>query len=103
MAFLDSVIFCGTNVAHFFAAFSLYRYCTGGIRCERATALLKYKMKNDPAIKELGIKEVYQLQGGVDKYFKVFPDGGYWQGKNYVSVKKVMLLWVAKKCDFLMI
>jgi len=34
---------------------------------------------------ELGIKEVYQLQGGIDKYFKEFPDGGYWQGKNYVS------------------
>jgi len=42
-------------------------------------------MENDPSIKELGIQEVYQLQGGIDKYFKEFPDGGYWQGKNYVS------------------
>jgi len=42
-------------------------------------------MENDPSIKELGIQEVYQLQGGIDKYFKAFPDGGYWQGKNYVS------------------
>ena len=60
-------------------------YCTGGIRCERATALLKYKMENDPEIKNLGIQEVYQLQGGIDKYFKEFPDGGFWKGKNYVS------------------
>jgi predicted sulfurtransferase len=39
-------------------------YCTGGIRCERASALLKYKMETDPEIKNLGIKGVYQLQGG---------------------------------------
>lgn len=51
----------------------------------RATALLKYKMENDPEIKDLGIQEVYQLQGGIDKYFKQFPDGGFWKGKNYVS------------------
>lgn len=53
----------------------------------RATALLKYKMENDPEIKDLGIQEVYQLQGGIDKYFKQFPDGGFWKGKNYVSMK----------------
>lgn len=23
------------------------------------------------------------VQTGIDKYFKEFPDGGYWQGKNY--------------------
>jgi hypothetical protein len=63
-------------------------YCTGGIRCERATALLKYKMEKDPAVQSLGIKGVYQLQGGIDKYFKEFPDGGYWKGKNYVFDKR---------------
>jgi predicted sulfurtransferase len=63
-------------------------YCTGGIRCERASALLKYKMETDPAVKDLGIKGVYQLQGGIDKYFKEFPDGGYWKGKNYVFDKR---------------
>ena len=42
-------------------------------------------MENDPEIKNLGIQEVYQLQGGIDKYFKEFPDGGFWKGKNYVS------------------
>lgn len=60
----------------------------GGIRCERASALLKYKMETDPEIKALDIKGVFQLQGGIDKYFKEFPDGGYWQGKNYVFDKR---------------
>lgn len=60
----------------------------GGIRCERASALLKYKMETDPEIKGLGIQGVYQLQGGIDKYFKEFPDGGYWKGKNYVFDKR---------------
>jgi predicted sulfurtransferase len=63
-------------------------YCTGGIRCERASALLKYKMETDPSVKELGIQGVYQLQGGIDKYFKEFPDGGYWKGKNYTFDKR---------------
>jgi len=63
-------------------------YCTGGIRCERASALLKYKMETDPSVKDLNIKGVFQLQGGIDKYFKEFPDGGYWQGKNYVFDKR---------------
>ena len=47
-------------------------FCTGGIRCERASALLKYKMETDPVVKDLGIQGVYQLQGGIDKYFKEF-------------------------------
>ena len=24
---------------------------------------------------------VYQLQGGVERYLKAFPDGGFWRGK----------------------
>ena len=63
-------------------------YCTGGVRCERASALLKYKMDHDPDIKKLGITGVFQLQGGIDKYFKEFPDGGYWEGKNFTFDKR---------------
>lgn len=63
-------------------------YCTGGVRCERASALLKFKMEKDPEIKELGIKGVFQLQGGIDKYFKEFPQGGFWSGKNYTFDKR---------------
>jgi UPF0176 protein len=35
-------------------------FCTGGIRCEKATAL---------AVK-IGLKEVYQLEGGILRYFE---------------------------------
>ena len=59
-------------------------YCTGGIRCERASALLKTKIETEEDTKALGINGVYQLQGGIDKYFRDFPEGGWWRGKNYV-------------------
>jgi predicted sulfurtransferase len=49
-------------------------YCTGGIRCERASAYLKSK----------GVtKQVYQITGGIDRYAQAYPDG-YFRGKNYV-------------------
>ena len=63
-------------------------YCTGGVRCERASALLRHKMEMEDDTKDLGIKGVYQLQGGVDKYFKKFPEGGWWEGKNYTFDKR---------------
>jgi predicted sulfurtransferase len=49
-------------------------YCTGGIRCERATAYLK--LKNVAA-------EIYQIQGGIHRYIEAYPDG-FFRGKNYV-------------------
>jgi UPF0176 protein len=48
-------------------------YCTGGIRCEKATSLLK----------EVGFEDVYQLEGGIVKYLEKYPDG-YFKGKNFV-------------------
>ena len=48
-------------------------YCTGGIRCEKATALLK----------ENGFKDVCQIKGGILKYGEEFPDT-YWEGKCFV-------------------
>jgi UPF0176 protein len=35
-------------------------YCTGGIRCEKAAIYLR----------ELGVEQVYQLDGGILKYFE---------------------------------
>ena len=61
---------------------------TGGVRCERASALLRTKMEKEEDTKALGIKGVYQLQGGIDKYFRDFPEGGWWRGKNYVFDKR---------------
>ncbi|MBS1987064.1 rhodanese-related sulfurtransferase [Candidatus Dependentiae bacterium] len=49
-------------------------YCTGGVRCERATAYLKEK----------GVaEEVYHIEGGIHRYVEQFPDG-HFRGKNYV-------------------
>jgi predicted sulfurtransferase len=49
-------------------------FCTGGIRCERASTY----------VKEKGVaKNVYQIKGGIHRYAEQYPDG-YFRGKNYV-------------------
>ncbi len=49
-------------------------YCTGGVRCERASAYIKSK----------GVaQEVYQIKGGIHRYVEQFPNG-FFRGKNYV-------------------
>jgi len=40
---------------------------------------------------ELGIKGVYQLQGGIDKYFKKFPSGGQFY-LHYCAVRMIYCL-----------
>lgn len=49
-------------------------YCTGGIRCERASAYVNLKHV---------AKAVYQIEGGIHRYTEQFPDG-FFRGKNYV-------------------
>lgn len=50
-------------------------FCTGGIRCEKASAYLL----------DQGFDEVYQLQGGILKYLEqVDPDENQWQGECFV-------------------
>jgi len=52
-------------------------YCTGGIRCEKASAYLKHK----------GFKEVYQLNGGIIEYARQVSKKGLenkFKGKNFV-------------------
>lgn len=56
-------------------------FCTGGVRCERASAYLNTKMGSE-------VKGVYQLQGGIERYLQEFPDGGHWRGKNFVFDKR---------------
>jgi UPF0176 protein len=48
-------------------------FCTGGIRCEKATALAM----------DLGIEEVYQLEGGILKYFEEVGSAHY-RGECFV-------------------
>jgi hypothetical protein len=44
-------------------------YCTGGIRCERASSYLVEK----------GLEDVNQLEGGIHRYLEAYvEDGGHW-------------------------
>ncbi len=45
-------------------------YCTGGIRCEVLSSVMKTR----------GFKEVYQIDGGIVTYGKEFGDDGLWEG-----------------------
>jgi UPF0176 protein len=45
-------------------------YCTGGIRCEVISAMMKKR----------GFKEVYQIDGGIVKYGEKYGDDGLWEG-----------------------
>lgn len=60
----------------------LAMFCTGGIRCEKATALML----------ELGFDEVYHLQGGIIHYLEtVAPEQNRWQGECFVFDKRVAI------------
>jgi len=48
-------------------------YCTGGIRCEKASG---YMIEN-------GFKDVYQLDGGIVNFIKKYPDT-FWEGGMFV-------------------
>lgn len=49
-------------------------YCTGGVRCEILSTLMKQK----------GFKEVYQMDGGIVKYGEKYKDDGLWEGSLYI-------------------
>ena len=55
-------------------------YCTGGIRCEKATAYAR----------GLGFDEVYHLKGGILKYLeRIAPQDSKWNGECYVFDRRV--------------
>lgn len=55
-------------------------FCTGGIRCEKSTALMRAR----------GFDEVYHLEGGILKYLEtVPPDKSQWQGECFVFDERV--------------
>ena len=49
-------------------------FCTGGIRCEKATL----------ALQEIGFKNVYQLKGGIINYLDKRKNNNKWQGECFV-------------------
>ena len=55
-------------------------YCTGGIRCEKATAYMRQALPEET--------EIYMLDGGIHNYLEWCKENNekdpIWQGKNYV-------------------
>ena len=58
----------------------LVMFCTGGIRCEKA----------GPLMEEAGFEEVYQLEGGILKYFEEC-GGAHYDGSCFVFDNRVAL------------
>ena len=56
-------------------------FCTGGIRCEKATSLLKKK----------GYKNIYHLQGGILQYLDDISEENLFEGECFVFDKRVAL------------
>ena len=55
-------------------------FCTGGIRCEKATSLMLDK----------GFKDVYHLEGGILKYLETIDkDKSLWEGECFVFDQRV--------------
>jgi UPF0176 protein len=58
----------------------LAMFCTGGIRCEKATAYAK----------SIGFDEVYHLKGGILRYLEEVPEeASLWQGECFVFDERV--------------
>jgi UPF0176 protein len=56
-------------------------YCTGGIRCEKAAL----------ALREAGVVDVWQLDGGILRYLEHVPDARHWQGRCFVFDERIAL------------
>ncbi|MEJ6789209.1 rhodanese-related sulfurtransferase [Brevundimonas sp. BR2-1] len=55
-------------------------YCTGGIRCEKATAFLRAE----------GVQDVFHLEGGVLRYLETTPEAdSLWRGECFVFDERV--------------
>ena len=64
-------------------------YCTGGIRCEILSSLMKNR----------GFEDVYQIDGGIVKYGEEFADDGLWEGSLYVFDDRMGLKFSDKAKD----
>ncbi len=75
--FRDSLDIIEEQLSDFKESKKLVMYCTGGIRCEKASAYYKHK----------GFKQVFQLEGGIIEYTRQVRDKqleNKFRGKNFV-------------------
>jgi UPF0176 protein len=68
---------------------AIVTYCTGGIRCEILSAMMKNR----------GYDEVYQMDGGIVKYGEKFKDDGLWEGKLFVFDDRMQIGFSDKAKD----
>lgn len=61
-------------------------YCTGGIRCEVISAMMKKR----------GFKDVYQVDGGIVKYGEAYGDDGLWEGSLRVFDNRMTVTFSEK-------
>ncbi len=75
--FRDSLDIIENDLKEYKEDKKLVMYCTGGIRCEKASAYYKHK----------GFKQVYQLEGGIIEYARQVENQrleNKFKGKNFV-------------------
>jgi UPF0176 protein len=66
-------------------------FCTGGIRCEKATSY----------VRAAGLDQVYHLQGGILKYLETVPEAdSLWQGECFVFDERVSVGHGLKQGDY---
>eukprot|EP00550_Attheya_septentrionalis_P002631 CAMPEP_0198287980 /NCGR_PEP_ID=MMETSP1449-20131203/6633_1 /TAXON_ID=420275 /ORGANISM="Attheya septentrionalis, Strain CCMP2084" /LENGTH=518 /DNA_ID=CAMNT_0043986057 /DNA_START=219 /DNA_END=1772 /DNA_ORIENTATION=+ len=70
--------FCSAQ-ADFLKDKKVLMYCTGGIRCEKASAMLRKR----------GVNDVSQLSGGIHRYLERYGSSGFFKGKNFVFDQRV--------------
>ena len=72
-------------------------YCTGGIRCEVLSVLMKNR----------GFQEVYQIKGGIVRYGNKYGDKSHWEGSLFTFddrltidfSNEVKMLGTCKRCE----
>lgn len=64
-------------------------YCTGGIRCEILSSLMKNR----------GFNDVYQIDGGIVKYGEKYADDGLWEGSLYIFDNRMGMKFSDKAVD----
>lgn len=64
-------------------------YCTGGVRCEILSTLMKNR----------GFKQVYQIDGGIVKYGEKYKDEGLWEGALHIFDNRMVHRFSEKSKD----
>lgn len=73
-------VFCA-NEAERLKGKKVLMYCTGGIRCVKASAMLRKR----------GVEDVSQLSGGIHRYLEEYGEDGFFRGRNFVYDQRVAL------------